>query len=222
MTLGENWPQTNLAALYHLENVNDSSGNSRTLTNNGTVTFTAAKFTNGANLGTTNTTKYLSTTNTLGVNGGACTISIWVKMNTEIASATQVFASQSNTSNKVLNRIFYDYNAGTRRVVFRRGKVGTSNDDVSYTLTMGTTAYYNFVYVYDATNVIGYVNGNPIGSTAASGNGGSAVTDGFYVGATQDGSLFASATIDEVAFYTVALSAQTIRKKYAEQAGKFY
>ena len=54
MSLGQ-IPGGELRGYYRLENVNDSGPNGLTLTNNNSVTFTAGRFGNGANYGTTGT-----------------------------------------------------------------------------------------------------------------------------------------------------------------------
>lgn len=70
---------TNLTAYYKLEDISDSWA-SYDLTNNGTTTFDTGKINNAANLGTSNSTKWLSTTDPLGINGGTMSVSFWAKV----------------------------------------------------------------------------------------------------------------------------------------------
>lgn len=72
--LGEWRPQFNLVALYRGENVNDSSGNGKTLTNNNSVGFSRFIFGNAFDLGNPNTTKYLSRADTFINSGGDWTV----------------------------------------------------------------------------------------------------------------------------------------------------
>jgi hypothetical protein len=58
----------NLSAFYNLENANDNSGTGLNLTNNNTVTFSAAKIINGGNFNGSN--QYLSRTYTAALNLG--------------------------------------------------------------------------------------------------------------------------------------------------------
>src|SRR6478736_10076054 len=81
----------NLIAYYKAENANDSKG-SNTLTNNNTVAFSAAKFNNGFDGGSANTNKSMSIANALSFSGGAYSITLWVKLNTEITASTYCFA----------------------------------------------------------------------------------------------------------------------------------
>jgi len=69
----------NLQGYWKLENVNDSSTNAYTLTNNGVTTFVAGKFNNGANF-VSASSQYLSRTaaTNLGITGTQ-TWSCWFK-----------------------------------------------------------------------------------------------------------------------------------------------
>lgn len=70
----------NLVSYYKLENVNDSKG-SKTLTNNNTVAFNAGLFSNAADFGASNTTKYFSRTDTYVTSGTDFTVAWWYKHN---------------------------------------------------------------------------------------------------------------------------------------------
>ena len=141
MSVGE-WlkNQPGLKALYHLEDVTDSSGNGFDLTNVGTTPFNPAKFRNGADGGTANSTKILRVTNNLGIDGGAITINAWVRVNTEIASSVWVLFSQNSSTAKVTYDIQYDYNGGTRKLVFIRQGSGVHR--INYNIALGTAASY--------------------------------------------------------------------------------
>lgn len=155
-------PTANTQGLYRLEDLNDTSGNSRTLTNTGVVTFTEAKFTNGANFGSANTTKYLSVANAMGINGNAVTISGWVKILAAPASTVlYTLLSQGASSSKIQNLIQYYNNSGTLQVLFSRtctGGGGTTGE-IIYSTTLTVNAWYHLLVTYDNTNVVGYING---------------------------------------------------------------
>ena len=95
------YSDANLVAYYRLENTSDSKG-SRTLTNNNSVTFTSAKFNNGANFGTTLANdlwlSYLG--DNLGISGGACSLVGWINVNTQIngTAVNYDFFSQSDNT----------------------------------------------------------------------------------------------------------------------------
>lgn len=207
--------------LYRLEDTSDASGNARTLTNTGTTTFTAARFANGANFGTSNSTKRLSVTNNMGVTGGVITMNTWVKVLTEIASGIYVFLYQSSVTNNNNYQIEYDYNAGTRRLIFTRGKINTADQPTYYTITLGTSLWYCLTLVYDNTNVMGYVNGNQVSSGAASGAGASGGVNLFSIGANSTPGNWASSIQDETFIENRAWSASDVRKYYTFAVGRF-
>lgn len=180
-----------LRAYYRAENVNDTTINSYTLTNNNSVAFNAAKFNNGADFGTTvNGTKSLSINSDIGITSGNITISCWVKLATEIAAESGYYylVNKSSTTN-VAYIIRYAYNSGSPRLEFIRSRVGTANDQINYTVTLGTTNFYHLVLTYDGSYIRAYVNGSQVGSdTASTGTGASGGVDKLYIGATIPGS----------------------------------
>jgi len=227
-TVGELAPQPNLVALYHLSNTTDYSGNNRTLTNNNSVIFTDyGKFVKAANFGTANTNKSLYVASDLGITGGSITMSCWVKLNTEIASSLWNFVTQGDASTFVDFHIRYEFNSGTRRLRFDRTRRGSVTTNAFYNITLGTTNWTHIVMTYDGTTIKGYVNGNFVASATASGNGVSNTEDNFGIGAdtatfvATGGSLFASATIDEVAVFSKALSDREIANYYQWAVGRF-
>jgi hypothetical protein len=225
MSLGELFPQAGLEGLYHLEDTADSSGNARTLTNNGSTTFVAARLRNGCDLGTSNSTHYFTQASAMGVNGTSITMMCWVKMRTEpsATAANFLYQGQTSTSN-VTNRIRYTDTAGTKTMVFRRERAGTANDDLTVTITaLGTTLWHHVAYTYDGTNIRGYLDGRLIGTSGTfTGNGGTGPLVGWSIGATPNGSQPTSAYMDECACYSVALSSRLIANIYSSQVGRYY
>jgi hypothetical protein len=184
--------QAAIKACYLLEDVTDESAGSHDLTNSGGVTFTAAKFDNGANLGTPNTTKSLTISDNLDIEGGACSISIWIKLLSEIGTGIWSIVWQSGGTNDVGNWMSYEYNGGTRRLSFERRRESVSNDNFQHNVTLGTSDFYNLIYTYDGSDVIGYLNGVNVGTVASSGNG-AGLSNNFRIGSEA----FAGATITE-------------------------
>jgi len=208
-----------LEAYYKLEDVSDSSGNGRTLTNNGTTTFAAAKFSNGADLGASNSTKYLSINNNLGINyGGAQSAIFWVKLSTEIGTGAYQFFDRRNANTSGIQQIQYQYNGGTRRLCWERyNDKNGNNPKFYYNLTMGTTNWYQIAYVYDGTNMYGYVNGILVGqlaSTAYDGLGTGAYANGFAIGAWVGGGNYTSGIFDDYAVFSRALTSDEIYSLY--------
>jgi hypothetical protein len=212
----------NLVSYYKLDDVTDSAG-ANTLTNNNTVTFASGKIGNAADFGTANTNKSLSVTSDLGITGGNCTISGWLKMRTEIASSLQLLWIQSSTTNNIAYYIGYDYNGGTRRLLFTRSRLGVAGDTLSYTITLGTSDYYHIALTYDGSDVTGYVNGASVGTQSSTGNGTTGGSNIFVVGMDRDlVSLPLSAYIDEVGIWSRALTTTEITNLYNNGSGLQY
>lgn len=199
----------NLVSYYKLENTADSKG-ANTLTNNGTVAFEAAKFNNGANFGSANTTKYLETLQNFGIAGnGNFSISLWLRAQAEIAAATFpifTFSSQT-TADRYLN-LSYEYNAGTRRLT-----VDNAGNAFSYNLTMGTNDFYHIVVTRTgATASALYVNKVSVGTPTAQGTnaGGSNRLQLARVG----GGDYGSWLMDDVAIFSRVLTATEVSLIY--------
>ena len=217
MSIGEGWAQQGLVAGYHLSDTTDFSGNNYHLTNTGTTTFVAGKFINCADFGTANSTKHLTYASNLGIDGGAITTDGWFKMRTEIGAGIYSLMSQSSTTTRTDYHMDYQYNAGTRNMIFARDRGGVVSENFTYTITLGTSAWYHIVLVYTGTTIIGYINGNTVGSVAASGTGTDAGTPNkIAIGAySYNLSNFSSVYADECHFYNVAKSANWVRQQYA-------
>lgn len=206
----------NLKAYYKMENVNDETANAFHLTNNGTTTFAAAKFSNGMQQGTSNSSKYLSINNDLGITTGAMSVSMWVKINTAPGlNATYGLFQHGDAGAHIRHMIRYQDVAGVKRLVFNRLKENVANELFTYNIDLGTTSFFLLTYTYDGTTVKGFVNGMQVGSVAASGSGSTGVDiDYTYIGAerTQTPSVdnYSSALIDDVAIFNDALTAQEV------------
>lgn len=165
----------NLVAYYKLEDVNDSTTNAYNLTNNNSVAFNAAKFSNGADFGTTNSTKDLTVSSTLGLDYNQNrTMSCWVKMNTELSGADS-YGAIFNNSNASAHRnsfyIAYYRVSNVNGLRFGRAKAAVADNPVIYTINLGTTSWYHLVLTWDGTSIKGYVNGALVGTQANSGDG---------------------------------------------------
>lgn len=216
----------NLKAYYRFNTgalTTDSSLNAVTLTNANGVADGVGKFGGGADFGATNTNKRLYTSNTLGIDGGACSFSMRVKMRTEIGSGFMTFMTLRNNSTKTFYEIYYDYNGGTRRIFFDRGKPGVGDQQVSVNHAVGTSDFAHLGLTYNGTTLVGYLNGVSIGSIAASGNGSSVVTNGLAIGADVNGNNRCTSIHDDVAVFDTALTAAQMLTIYEKgNTGAFF
>lgn len=211
---------TNLVSYYKLD---ESSGNAadsvgaNTLTNNGTVGYAAALINNGADFGTTvNVGQYLGVASNLGIGATtAYTISMWVKLRTEISSGAYYFISLQKGTSQGFNNFGYDYNAGTRRLFYDTGGGGGT-----YNLTMGTSSWYHLVITAaggTSTTTL-YVNATSVSSDADAISGGG--TGEFDVGGNVGSSC--AAYIDEVGVWTRELTGTEVTELYNSGAGLAY
>ena len=203
----------NLVAYYKLEDANDSK-NTYNLTNDNTATFTTGKYNNGVSFGTGNTNKALWTSNTMGIDGGAITISLWAKILSNPSTGSFFdLAVQANNDSKVYFLIRYYCDAsGVFRVHINRTMYSVGSHNVEKIVTLGTSDFHHLALTYNGTTLTGYVNGYSIGSISASGNGsGWGTGEGFSLGfELVQASRYASALLDDVAVFSRALTAVEI------------
>lgn len=208
-------------------NAADSAGGSLTLTNNGTTGYVSALVNNGADGGATNTTKYFNRTSNLGVTG-SLSLSVWVKLTTEITSGTYGLIFLDGTSTSTAIYITYEYNSGTRRVVFTRARSGTAFDNITYNVTLGTSNWHNLVLTYDGSTVKGYVDNVATSTVASSGNGATPdVTQGFGIMASRQYvtgviSEHTSGLFDEVGVWSKELTTTEVADLYNNRNGNQY
>lgn len=208
MSLGEFWAQSGIVALWHLSNLSDSSGNGRTLTNNGTVTFESAKFGNGASFGSNNSSKYLS----IAAFSGVAFISGWFYIQKN--NALQTLLQYATTDQRYIIQIA---DAGGGNWIFRAYCNGNS---LSSTITPSINTWY-WIALNIGTTCELYVNG----VLAASGSKGSETYDyNIAIGAAlaPGASQYFSGKADEVMFASSNMSASWIRRWYALSRGLLY
>lgn len=194
------------------ENGNDMSPNAHHLTPTGSPTYVPGRFGNCVRI-PLNTSSF-AIADALDVNGGACSISLWLQQEADIASGAVNFIQQNAAGTDTGNSISYEYNAGTRRLYFRRSRWGVTHQGPYYNIALGTILHH-IVYTYDGTNVRGYVDNVLVaGPTAASGNGTDAVPDFFLVAGVPYGAV----KHDALSFYNKALSVAEIDEIF--NAGK--
>lgn len=205
----------NLRAYYRAENVNDATSNGYNLTNTNSVAFNAAKFNNGFDFGSSNTTKRLNTTSKLGIDSGAMSIVLWVKFSAEIASGIWALAEHSSNVTQARHEIYYQYNGGTIGLLTGRTRIGVVNDRVSVNGALGDGNFHHIAYVYDGSAFTPYVDGVAKTGASSSGNGNTNGTDGFAVGNTTVASLITGNGIfDDVAVFDRALTAAEVKMLY--------
>jgi hypothetical protein len=224
---GNEYPFNNPAIARYdvLPNLLDYSGNEFNLTQFGTVPTTtdqlgragrAASFTR-----TLTPANYYRISNNLGIQGGPCTISCWVKSNST-PTGYEYFFGQGDASTNVQYFIWYNYNAGNPQLAFTRQRQNTANDQILFLKTLTVGQWYHLAMTYDGATLRGYIDGLQVGSVASTGNGASGVFNNFLIGCVGgNGSSINNAPDGAVAspiVYNEAISAQDVMSLYLSQA----
>jgi len=222
-SLGALLADANLKAYYRMESgalTTDSSGNSKTLTNVGTVADGTGNFGGAANFGAANSSKLLKILENLSYEGGAYSISFWVKLNAEIASGSWRFVEITENTTKTQIIVQYNYNGGTRHLYFDRSKSSIIDQSFTYNVTLGTSNWNHIVFVFNGSNLLtGYLNGSSIGSVAiTAGSGSGTISDALAIGANVDGAVYSSCLIDDVGCFNRELTSGEVTALYNDQA----
>lgn len=226
----------NLEAYFKFESgalTTDSSGDGETLTNTGTAIDGTGIWGGAADFGTTNSTKYFERASAAGIQR-TFTMSCWVKMNTEIGSGIQNFMEHVNDTTDNIFELQYDYNAGTRRVVAKNYKVGGGDASATetYTITLGTTTWHHLAMTGDGTTVKLYVDGVERDSGNMVASGSNSLDNRIVIGANRISTgggygdagpnRYASALIDDAAYFSRALNATEIALLAQLPSGGFF
>lgn len=220
--MGEWWPTVGTQALYHLEDVNDSSGNAFTLTNTSSVAFANAKYNKGAVFDKSVAGRHLTRTDTIGMGrNDTHTFSMWVNLATEITSSPSryVFWGIDFATGSINEDCIYEYNGGNPILRFRRSKNGVATQETTYLVSLGENKWHHVAGAWDGSTLYLYLDGALVASAAASGDGTNPVTNKFYIGG--EGAFPMDGRADEFhMFRSRVLTSAEIRKYYAWALGR--
>lgn len=150
-----------------MDDLTEKNGNN--LTNSG-CTATTGKFSGAYSSGSSNSANRMYNSTNLGINGGACTITAWIKLNSSHTVSDHPLAvSEYSSSAGILNGI--GFNQGNTAVQFSRLREAIAWNDASYSYSPGTSDWHFYAYTYDGSTVKGYVDGVLVASASASGSG---------------------------------------------------
>lgn len=191
----------------------DSSGNSHTLTNNGSVTLGTGKIGGCASIAGDNSNS-LTVPSLSAIGTEDFAFSFWFNSSNFDPHGGGYYSTiyESNYTNGVLIRPKTD---GSALQVY---VAGTSND---FTHSLSTSTWYHAVISRSSGVVTCYINGASIGTASLSGN--ATVSDTSKIGQNnRDGSESFSGLIDEFAIWSRALSSSEITSLFNSGAGLSY
>jgi hypothetical protein len=203
---------TGVKAYWKLEDVSDVNG-AYTLTNTGTTTFAAAKINNGADFGTSNSTKSLKN-ESIQATAYPITISGWAKP--KVVNANDYIFSLADDTVHFYGLVF---RTADSHVVFRSNN-NTEVGDVDTGYVAQVDTWFHFVVnIIDTTHVTVYINGSATNTNAsiyvATG------LDRFILGALGRSTPIEhySGLIDEVGYWGRSLTTQEVTDLYNAGAG---
>lgn len=201
-------------ALYHLDDdVVDASGNGYNGTENGGISYVAGLLDNAIDLGTGNSTDYMSYSGNLGIAGqGAMSVAFWWKRPSEISSGSDYpWGHRSTTSADRYIQPEYAYNGGTRRIT-----INAANSFIHYNTTLGTDWNHIVITRTAAGAVTLFLNG----SSVASGSQGFATAgQNHFMAGTESGAAYADGIIDEIVIFNTAIDSDTVDLLYNDGSG---
>jgi len=161
---GRNNVWTSYKAVYHFQHTSgsttDSTGNSYTLTNTGSVAYSTTTGLFQTNITPpSGTNKFMGRTDNVGTTPtGAWSVSMWLKLPSETSVDRELFQNYIVGAGGAIYRGLYEYNSGTRRIRFFR--IGSGATFLDITGNIADNTLKNIVYTYNGTNQALYLNNN--------------------------------------------------------------
>ena len=204
---------TNLQAFYKLSDLTDSSGNNKTLINNGNVSFASGKLGNAAVFDANGVGgKYLATSVSGGL-GSGLTVSMWAKLASTSVAGSLIQAVTGDT-----NGWFIGFDYGSSRLAYLAGSGGWNVAEL-FGSPLSDNVWYHIVKRADASGVKIYIDGAEAGSWANTTWTSGPIELGHF--AYHNGSRDESwnGSIDAVGIWNRALSEAEVAELYNSGAG---
>src|SRR3972149_4431732 len=126
------------------------------LTENGAIVYATGRDSNAGNLGVAGINYWNRLVDIFGLTNWS--VGGWIKLNSEIGAGFSGITAFGKTSpNSFTGRVNYEYNGGTRRLVFERTKPGVASNLFTYNLTLGLLKWWHIFITWDGSTVRGYV-----------------------------------------------------------------
>jgi hypothetical protein len=205
----------NLLAFYKLDNTNDSSGNNRTLTNNGNVTFASGKIGNAAVFDGSN---YLQANNVTLGGRSEFTVSFWFN-NSDISGQVDLLGQWTGNQDNAFFYVLTPHQDNTRIVTATVGS--GSSDEFSgfapYNLSDGT--WRHTVFTLDPSGGSLYLDGQLLISGNNTIQSLNATNAPFYIGRVEEAIRNQSRMLDAVGIWNRALTEAEVAELYNNGTG---
>lgn len=195
------------------------------LTNNGsTPVTTGGKINDGINFGSVNVTQYFNGSNGLGITNGAISMSAWINLVDPILNTSMSIAYHGDSSTDVKYYLTYFYGGGTTfQLIFSRERQGVTEDRAQYNFSSTLAGSFHFVTgTYDGATLLLYLDNVQVASGSGSGNGSSSITTEVAIGARATGTSLCLGKIDEVGFWSRAISSTEVGQLWNGGSGLQY
>lgn len=221
--------------LVHYWKLDESSGDaadtvgSFTFPNVNTVTYSAGKINNGANLAMASSQCFL-TSSTTALNGGtaltAYTLSIWIYRTSlpptsGTGQAGRFFQNGGNAGEFLIG---YKNVSGTYSFYVEHYDNGSNKIAIDYTVTLSTSTWYHVALTWNGTTLTLYLNGASVGTPQSTSSINTAGGYGCAMGQNTAGTAntYWDGSLDEVGFWKRGLSSTEVGQLYNGGNGLAY
>jgi hypothetical protein len=216
-----------LKVYYKLEDTSDSSGNGLTLTNHGTVTFTAGKVNNAANF-VSASSQYLNHVNATPyqMGTGDFTYAFWIKFTATGARSIMDYGQTGATPGYAVDSISLGGSSMGFQISLSDGTTSPAYPFINTTHAWNDGRWHLLVVTCSRSgNMVAYVDNIPDGSTSITSNPSSVNSNngfGFSLGANYAGGSLFDGSLDEFGLWNRVLTSTEIAHLWNGGAGTTY
>lgn len=190
---------------YNMSSVNGYNTSYTPLTNTNTVTFGNDSTVGQTGIFTASSSNYLKYSSNLGITSGAMTIALWAKVP---AQRGQTYVSHSGNTGAIVTYVGFT-NYSTFWV--DRSRNGIADDNLFYNVNVSDNVWHHFVYTYDGTNMIIYIDGVNVTNRVSTGTGSVPYTAGLWISSQLSSSNFVTGNLSNVYIYNRALTSVEVK-----------